>query len=292
MDGPRIAASVVLFRPTEGVESNVRSYLEGVERVYVVDNSPRPDPGAWLGLRSDPRVKWTELGRNVGVAAALNLACGEARREGFEWLLTMDQDAAFAPGQLASLLAEFADVPDREAVAVFCPTYNFPIPGLDPQETRYAELDIVLTAFNLLSLEVHRAIGGFDERLFIDEVDHEFCLRARLRGYRIVQATRVLVQHQAGNVARARHRGVAIEYQRHPPERLYTMTRNTLTIGRWYRDAFPEVVRERRSRLIVVIKQALRFGPRRISAAYAVGRGAMDAWLGRFPRPPGSGCDA
>lgn len=288
MDRPRIAAAVVLFRPNEEVESNVGSYLDGVERVFAVDNSPHPDPRSLQRLRSHPRVKWMELGRNAGVAAALNLACDEARREGFEWLLTMDQDATFAPGQLASLLTEFADVPDRDAVAVFCPTYNFPTPGLNPQETRYAELDIVLTAFNLLNLEVHRAIGGFDERLFIDEVDHEFCLRARLRGYRIVQATRVLVQHQAGQVARARHCGVAIQYQRHPPERLYTISRNTLAISRWYRDAFPEVVRERRSRLLVVIKQAIRFGPRRIAAAYAVARGAVDAWLGRFPQPPGS----
>jgi len=147
-------------------------------------------------------------------------------------------------------------------------------------------LDIVLTSFNLLNLASQQDVGGFDERLFIDEVDHDFCLRARLRGYRIVQATRLVVRHQAGNLAQATHRGVRIEYQRHPPERLYTMTRNTLILARRYGQVFPQVVAARRERLLVVIKQALRFGPKRWSAAYAAARGVLDAFLRRFP-PPG-----
>lgn len=286
MARPRIAASVVLFHPTEEVESNVGSYLGEVERLFVVDNTPRPDPEGLPCLRRNPKVRWLELGRNAGVAAALNRACEQAREEGIEWLLTMDQDSAFAPGQPGELLAEFEALADRSSVAIFCPTYNFATPGVDPHEQRFIELDIVLTSFNLLNLASQQDVGGFDERLFIDEVDHDFCLRARLRGYRIVQATRLVVRHQAGNLAQATHRGVRIEYQRHPPERLYTMTRNTLILARRYGQVFPQVVAARRERLLVVIKQALRFGPKRWSAAYAAARGVLDAFLRRFP-PPG-----
>lgn len=67
----------------------------------------------------------------------------------------------------------------------------------------YENVKIALTSGTLIKLEAWRNIGLFNELLFVDEVDHEFCYRLRSEDYNIVKVNGVFMNHKIG-----RHKGL------------------------------------------------------------------------------------
>src|SRR4030095_5315976 len=56
----------------------------------------------------------------------------------------------------------------------------------------------VITSGTLLSLNAYDAIGRFRDDFFIDGIDHEYCLRARAKRYRILLMLAPLLVHSIG----------------------------------------------------------------------------------------------
>ena len=55
-----------------------------------------------------------------------------------------------------------------------------------------------ITSGSLLSLNAWKAVGGFDERLFVDWVDYEFSCDLRAHGYGMVRNNGVTLLHEMG----------------------------------------------------------------------------------------------
>src|SRR3954467_15747776 len=91
----KIGAVVILYNPGEEVVDNIQSYLPYVEKVYVIDNSEKQREELVSKILSLPNVTYLSDGENKGIAVRLNHASIMAIAEGFEWLLTMDQDSYF-----------------------------------------------------------------------------------------------------------------------------------------------------------------------------------------------------
>jgi len=260
----RIAASIVLFQPDSSAIESVRHWAEKLP-VFVVDNSQPPLP------TMESVLEWISPGVNLGIGAALNSACRAAAAQGFDWILTLDQDTKFSEAQWKEFLKEFQALPDPENVAVFAPTYN----EHDPRRSeRFMDVDLVMTSGNLLQLSVFRELGGFHEEMFIDEVDHEYCLRARAKGYRIVQTRNVLLIHVPGAMVTPRRAGLS--YPHHNPKRLYTMVRNTLFLQRHYGRQFPAAIRGRLKALAFAVWRKLRYEPGKLATLRSVSRGVYD----------------
>lgn len=49
-------------------------------------------------------------------------------------------------------------------------------------------------------MEAYKKIKGFNNELFIDTVDTDFCYRLLLNGYRIIQLKNIYLDHQLGNI--------------------------------------------------------------------------------------------
>ena len=56
----------------------------------------------------------------------------------------------------------------------------------------------VITSGALVRLDVWQETGGFDERIFVDWADYEFCANVRAHGYRIVRDMRTMILHEMG----------------------------------------------------------------------------------------------
>jgi rhamnosyltransferase len=91
-----------------------------------------------------------------------------------------------------------------------------------------------MTSGNLVNIEAASAVGGFDASLFIDYVDHEFCLRLRAHGYQIVEATRARLLHSLGDLQRRQFIFRRVTVTNHPVARRYYISRNRLMIWREY----------------------------------------------------------
>ncbi|MBA2671884.1 MAG: glycosyltransferase family 2 protein, partial [Gemmatimonadetes bacterium] len=235
-----VVAIVVSYQPERSLLRNVEALLPQVGSVVVVDNGSVGESRQWLEpLRAAAGVKVVDLGENLGIAAALNEGIRQARGLGAQWVLTMDQDSTVPTGFVARLLAAYEASRKSGRVAIVAPRYLDQSTGLEHSFAKnrddsrgWAAVEMTLTSGNLVRLDALDAIGHFDEALFIDYVDMEFCLRCRAAGYAIVEASGATLLHRLGNASRHRVLGRTVAATNHSVLRRYYISRNRVALYR------------------------------------------------------------
>jgi len=276
-----IAAVVVLYRPAGILLANVDSYRDQVTRVIAVDNSEKPDPQVVAQLESRG-VTYVSLGGNKGIAAALNEGCRRARDLGFDWVLTLDQDSTATPGMVARLSACVeVEQPLAHDTAIVAPLWQ-QVGGLPVATSKGCrELDIAMTSGSLTRQSALAELGGFREDLFIDRVDNEYCLKARRRGWRIVQRKDAVLLHRMGHLRRVTF-PVRCWVSDYSPVRRYYMVRNLLEIRREYGREFPACTAIERRYWRKELVKIILAEPHRLEKAKMMVRGWLDYRRGRF----------
>lgn len=283
MTDEKICGVVTLYNPTESHLLNIKTYVDGLGCLYVVDNSPMDDQLRIksIGVGFD-KVKVLSSGKNLGISGALNLAINQARKDGYEWLLTMDQDSFFEPEQFRRFMGSFVDMP-RINTAIISPVQDVS-DYVCSEDVQYEEVDIVVTSGNLLNLQSIDVIGVFDESLFIDSVDHDFCLRANSCGYKVLQLNNCYLCHKIGEPYAGsllwglKKRNIHI----HSPKRMYFMVRNSLFIRKEYGDRFPEFMGEHMKGVWTKITKTLKYGDRRAVYVRYIAAGIIDYVFKRY----------
>lgn len=162
-------------------------------------------------------IRLIAAGKNLGFAAANNLAAREARGT---WLAFLNPDAYAAPDWLAELLAAAARHPGADAFGSTQIDANAP-EKLDGAGDVYHVLGIPYrghfgwpvdalpgegecfspcAAAALYRRETFLALGGFDERFFCYGEDVDLGFRLRLAGGRAIQVKRARVHHEGSGV--------------------------------------------------------------------------------------------
>lgn len=231
------AAVVVLFNPPADLIDTIRTYRDQVEHVIAVDNTLVPDPELVSAL-SELGVVHLPLGENRGIAAALNAGCDRATELGCTLALTLDQDSAATPG-MVERLRECLERPGSDDVIIAAPILQH-VGGL-PAETALgcSEIPYAITSGSLTRLPALRELGGFREEFFIDQVDHELCMRARADGWRILLSGEALLLHRMGELRQTGwpFRFYVTDYS---ALRRYYMVRNLMVLRREFGTDNPE----------------------------------------------------
>jgi len=227
-------AVVTLFNPEDGVLDNIRSYVPYVKELLVIDNSKVPSDLTLL--KKEFNVKVFCFHKNLGIAKALNLALKHAEKKEYRWLLTMDQDSCFNPEEIRKFITIFKETP-HDDLALFSPLHNRKMIKKSPVMS--SAKNFVMTSGNLINVQKSLSIGGFDERLFIDEVDHDFCLRLKKEKYKILQSQNCYLNHTLGEPCDLSKK------TRYPSKRLYYMSRNYLFLRAKHQAFFPSFFKER-----------------------------------------------
>ncbi len=284
---PEAAGAVVLFYPGEAVFENIRTYASFFKKIYLVDNSDEPSklPQDFL---ADPRFVHLPERCNKGQAFALNAAARAALKDGFAWLMTLDQDSSFEAGMLEAFLKAFQKLPGLETCAVAAPSHWKEKKQGDSPQDAVSEPETVITSGSLLNLQIFQKLGGFDESLFIDTVDHDYCLRAKLAGWRVVQFDFLYINHEIGRAIYPVVKGRKIHVTVHAPLRVYTITRNNFRIWRVYRRSFPEYAHARlRFYFQRTLWNILLYQDQKALRLFYALWGAWDFLIGRYGPPPG-----
>jgi rhamnosyltransferase len=255
----RTAAVVVLYDPEiSDVIRNIGTYADQAGRLYIVDNSPVSRAELIKGKTGLFDFEYIINHSNKGIAFALNQGAALAREAGYEWLLTMDQDSAFDQGQATGYINAVEQMTGKEQVAVVGLSHSKEEQAA-AKET-FSEVSRVITSGSMINLRLWEEIGGFDNRLFIDEVDHEYGYRAISRGLKVLLYNGVLLQHRLGKTVRA---GIAGVFKKnriiHSPRRMYFVTRNYLFVRKKYKNLLPSEFRERDRMMRTMIKNNLLF---------------------------------
>ena len=227
---------VILYHPEAEVVSNIRSYCSFVEILFVIDNSQMQDLALTEQIRMiSGKIEYRWMGGNKGLSAGLNLGCRLAMQQQCDWLLTMDQDSHFEGSELADLIAGIDSVEQRFGETGILSPYHLVSKDFDTRAAeRYTAERFVMTSGNLLNLGAATRIGPFEEKLFIDCVDMDYCLRLRKAGFAVIQDNSVQLRHSLGNFQKGKIAALAIGYSNHNPVRRYYITRNRSYVLRKY----------------------------------------------------------
>lgn len=188
-----IAAGIVVFNPEKGrLEKNICRLKEQVGEIYIFDNS-EISSGDYEG------VTYLSEKRNCGIAYALNRIMEQAKADGYRWLITMDQDSLIPNGMIHGFEES---IKTHENIGIVCPqvidkrrTYLHVENNI---EEKY--VDFCITSASCTSIEAWERCGKFDEWMFIDLVDNDFCKRIVLSGYKILKLNRWILDQEFGKI--------------------------------------------------------------------------------------------
>ena len=273
-----IAGIVVVYYPDEDdLLQNITSYLGFLDRLYIIDNTPETRPYQEKFKQLPPPITYIKNDRNLGVASALNMAVSAASEEGYRWLLTMDQDSRFEPAVSTQYLNLFNEkFQHSQDVAIVCLKHGA-CPRSAVEASDYTFVTEAITSGSLLNIPVCRKLNGFDEKLFIDEVDFEYCYRCILNGYKIAQFEHLYLTHNLGVPKQTGYFGFFKKSSRilHSPFRIYFMVRNYFYVSSKYAKAFPKEFKLKRKQLLVTLKNNLLFSGHFFKVLFAAVRGYL-----------------
>jgi rhamnosyltransferase len=279
----RLCAAVILYHPDSGIKDRLLTYLPTVEKLLLFDNSEAHNYQYLINeLPSNDKIVYVSDGENKGISIRLNQAAQMAINEQFDWLLTMDQDSYFANNNFENFLTCLKNYPDKRNVAVFGVQYLDS--ALQGTSCHGVTTNHLITSGSIMNLHLFLSIGTFDQALFIDQVDSEYCYRAILKGYRIIQFENIYLQHNLGqqSIHRSLKNLKKTNRSLHSPLRLYYMTRNYFYMQSKYQKNFPNEISELRKDLMTRIKNNFLYSSRKFSLIRNVLSGIVDYKRGKM----------
>ncbi|HWI91016.1 MAG TPA: glycosyltransferase [Flavisolibacter sp.] len=279
-----ISGVVILYHPdAEEVILNIRSYIDYVSNLIVFDNSSCSNDIIEAVKAISSKIVVIQNQQNDGIAKPLNKAvqiCGDKT----EWLLTMDQDSYFEQWQASTFFDAFRRILyQTENIAIVCPAHSSETSSTTIND-EYKEVHRAITSGSLINVRICKQLHGFDEKLFIDDVDFEYCYKCVLEGFKIVQFKNIYLNHFIGTQKEAGYFSVLKKSNRsvHSPIRIYYMVRNFLYVSSKYKKQLPKEIEQRRSELFVILKNNLFFSGYFFKVLTAIIKGYLHFKLNKF----------
>jgi rhamnosyltransferase len=234
---PDVCAVIVTYNPEPDFEQNVRALLPQVGKLIIVDNQSSSAAHSLIAQAAaacEAEVIWNQ--QNLGIAAGLNAGIERALSSGqYSWIATFDQDSRVPSDYVAAIFEAYSACPFRDKVALIGAIHECgdrPIPSRN--DFGFREIKSAMTSGSFLKSFVFGVCGRFDESLFMDYVDHEFCLRLRKHGFKVIQAGNALLAHRLGSPTLHRILWKQFISSNHSPSRRYHNARNRLLVYRRY----------------------------------------------------------
>jgi rhamnosyltransferase len=260
----KIAKAVIVYFPDLNAFQNIQTYNNLFGKCYIIDNSDSPNEIS-SQIKSLLNISYLHDGENKGIAIRLNEVCKLAIKDGFDWLLTMDQDSFFDNNSVTKYLECISNFEKKHETAMFGVQYE-DAEVSNGLNCRFNEITHLITSGSIINLSLFSTIGAFDENLFIDEVDLEYCLRAIYRGYKIIYFPNIHLNHTLGELHYHRSLKSLKVTPRilHSPIRLYYITRNFFYISKKYKNVFPEEMQRTKKALANRIKNNILYNKKRV----------------------------
>lgn len=237
-----ICAVVVTYFPDLHFPERLDRIRDQVVKTIIVDNTDSTDAIPALKAIHGTDIEIIRNKENLGIGQALNQGLKRAIELGYGWAVTFDQDSWIRPNLVSTLLDIYAQQPKPELVGIVGCNFQLKNTGTSPHKTEmngllFIETEAVITSGSLMPLAVFSATGPFRSDFFIDFVDHEYCLRLRKLGYRVVMAVAPLMIQPLGDASTYRLGGTAgipFVLTNRSPLRRYYMTRNGILVAMSY----------------------------------------------------------
>ncbi|KAB7788125.1 glycosyltransferase family 2 protein [Bifidobacterium cebidarum] len=222
-----ILCSIITYNPDDHLLiKNIESITNQVNELVIVDNcSNNIDSITSIAVKYNAHL--IKCKENYGIAKALNIAFKYAEENKFEWVLTLDQDSVCPNNYFKYLIPLINDIPKVGIAAPVIVDRSNVIIGHKPK-LDYGFVRTCITSGACTSVSAWDTVGGFDEVLFIDSVDFDFCFRLRKAGYKIVQTSLVKLEHSLGTPTTICFGKLKYTFFEHNAFRLYYIAQNNI----------------------------------------------------------------
>lgn len=211
-----IAAIIVTYEPNLEKLFELFEILESqVAHILVVDNGSLEKTLQFIGQRIPQNGFLILKGYNSGVAGAINTGILKAKKYAVSHVLLLDQDSLPASDMVNNLLSamnlkkgegykvaavgpKYSDIKGQH-VSPFVKLKGLKLSRVDCNKDEVVEVDHLISSGCLIAMDALAEIGGMEDRLFIDYVDTEWCLRAIYKGHSLFGVGSACMQHDLGN---------------------------------------------------------------------------------------------
>lgn len=201
----RYSGVVVLFNPANDVVNNINSYINNLDKLYVIDNSELVNTSLVNNLKRNNKIKYISLCENKGLAYALNLGCKMSIEDGYDYVLTMDQDSCFKNEAVENIInfiensnTHYAIVASNAISTYYDETEN-KMKQAYTEITSNKECNWVMTSGSMMCLKDFNNTKGFDEQMFIAHIDIDICIQFHNNGEKIIKLESAKLFQQFGN---------------------------------------------------------------------------------------------
>ncbi|MBE3094545.1 MAG: glycosyltransferase family 2 protein [Actinobacteria bacterium] len=231
-----ICAIIVTYDGKAFISNTVKNVKKKVNHIVIIDNNSTDGTREYLETIKSTTLTVINNKKNYGIAHALNQGFEFAKRNGFFWVLTMDQDSSLSDNMIGEMSIVYNKLLNKDKVVCLAPkvVYSKKDGFKKTHHKEFYEKTAVITSGSLVKTQVFNEIGGFEEKLFIDSVDFDFCLKLKERGYKILICNNATMLHSLGEIRRVKMLNRDIIIHIHPSIRKYYMSRNYIYIMNKY----------------------------------------------------------
>lgn len=194
----KVCGVIISYNPNiDRLYENVSALVSQVSELVIVDNASHNILSIQDRLSCIDRISYILNDNNEGIAKALNQGLEFARHRNYKWALTMDQDSVVSD----NLILAYSEYMDWDKIAIICPLVEYKNYHRKKDHTgnAYDYVEACMTSGSLTNVDAWKYVGGFDEWMFIDYVDNDFCTNLGINGYKILRANNAILQHELGN---------------------------------------------------------------------------------------------
>lgn len=283
-----VAAIIITYNVGEGFEQRVQNLKDKVEEIIIVDNGSS-EKTLKLLKKVEELATIIYLDKNNGIASALNRGIEYALKKHYKWILTLDHDSEVTQDMIMNMLKCYnsLEAEKQDKIAMLVPRHIEENDSKDNNRDEnsnelYTEVLTEITSGSLTKAEVYSKYGMYDEKLFIDLVDHDYCLALKQRGLNIIQVNSAILLHNLGETTKKKLLGVQLLPTNHSALRRYYMTRNRFYIWKKYKKIFPKWVLLDKRRFITETIKIILFEENKGEKLNFIKKGILDYRRNKF----------
>lgn len=194
----KIAAGIVTYNPEMvRLRSNIMSIVSQVDYLVLYDNGSENIREIDALVSEFNSVDLIKSNTNDGIACALNKIVDSAENNECTWVLTLDQDSISPP----NIIEVYKNYIGNEKIAMLTPRIDDENEESGTNIQFHDEIEYIercISSASLLRITACREVGNFDEKMFIDYVDFDMCIKLVNEGYKILRVNKVALSHQVG----------------------------------------------------------------------------------------------
>lgn len=229
----KVLVGIVTFNPNQkGFSTSLASIKKINNDILIVDNfSSNFDEIAPIIKKNNCKIIQND--KNLGIATALNQICNYALKNKFDRVLTFDQDSIAEE----NLILEYKKYINLPKVGLLTCNIIDKETGLhiDKFVNEVTLISKCITSGSLVSINAYAKSDKFDDWMFIDCVDYDFCKNLIKHGFNIYQIPYIGVKHKIGETKIRYFFLKKITILNEKPFRHYYIARNTYYCSRKYK---------------------------------------------------------